>query len=89
MVMNAARSAGATGGTVLHGKGTGSEEEAKFYKVSIAQEKEVIMIVARAEQEGGDHAAILRKAGPDSEGGNHRVLLPVSEVAGFGMFDEE
>ena len=89
MVMNAARSAGATGGTVLHGKGTGSEEEAKFYKVSIAQEKEVIMIVARAEQKAAIMQAILRKAGPDSEAGTIVFSLPVSEVAGFGMFDEE
>ena len=84
MVMNAARSAGATGGTVLHGKGTGREEEAKFY-----QEKEVIMIVARTEQKSAIMQAILRKAGPDSEAGTIVFSLPVSEVAGFGMFDEE
>ena len=89
MVMNAARSAGATGGTVLHGKGTGREEEAKFYNVSIAQEKEVIMIVARTEQKSAIMQAILRKAGPDSEAGTIVFSLPVSEVAGFGMFDEE
>ena len=42
-VMNAARAAGATGGTVLHGKGTGSQNK-KFYNVSIAAEKEVILM---------------------------------------------
>ena len=88
MVMNAAREVGAAGGTVLHGKGTGSEDEAKFYNVSIAQEKEVVMIVAKSSQKSGIMQAILRKAGPDSEAGTIVFSLPVTEVAGFGMFDE-
>ena len=66
LVMNAARSAGAAGGTVLHGKGTGSEGGERFYNVSIAQEKEVILIVSRAEQKSGIMKAILEKAGPDT-----------------------
>lgn len=47
------------------------------------------MIVARAEQKAAIMQAILRKAGPDSEAGTIVFSLPVSEVAGFGMFDEE
>lgn len=84
-VMNAARSAGATGGTVLHGKGTGAEGEKKFYNVSIAREKEVILIVARTEQKSGIMKAILEKAGPNTEAGTIVFSLPTSEVAGFGL----
>ena len=47
-VMNAARAAGARGGTVLHGKGTGAKGAPKFYNISIAAEKEVILIVSAA-----------------------------------------
>ena len=83
MVMNAARIGGGDGGYRAARQGTGSEEEAKFYKVSIAQEKEVIMIVARAEQKAAIMQAILRKAGPDSEAGTIVFSLPVSEVAGL------
>ena len=82
LVMNAARSAGAT---VLHGKGTGSEGGERFYNVSIAQEKEVILIVSRAEQKSGIMKAILEKAGPDTEAGTIVFSLPPSEVAGFGL----
>ena len=39
MVMNAARAAGARGGTVLHGKGTGAKDAPKFYNISIAEER--------------------------------------------------
>lgn len=84
-VMNAARAAGAAGGTVLHGKGTGSENAEKFYNVSIASEKEVILIVAKAEQKAGIMKAILEKAGPASEAGTIAFSLPTSEVAGFGL----
>ena len=84
-VMNAARAAGAAGGTVLHGKGTGSENAEKFYNVSIASEKEVILIVAKAEQKAGIMKAILEKAGPASEAGTLAFSLPTSEVAGFGL----
>ncbi len=85
MVMNAARSAGAAGGTVLHGKGTGSARAEKFYSVSIAQEKEVILIVAKAEQKAAIMRTILEKAGPNTEAGTIVFSLPTSEVAGFGL----
>ena len=41
MVMEAARSAGASGGTVLHAKGTGSKNAEKFFGVSLASEREI------------------------------------------------
>lgn len=85
LVMNAARSAGAAGGTVLHGKGTGSDKAEKFYSVSIAQEKEVILIVAKTEQKAGIMRAILEKAGPNTEAGTIVFSLPTSEIAGFGL----
>ena len=58
-VMDAARSAGARGGTVIHGLGTGSKNAEKFYKVSIAAEKEVILIVSAASQKAAIMKAII------------------------------
>lgn len=86
-VMNAARAAGATGGTVLHGKGTGSQNK-KFYNVSIAAEKEVILMVARSDRKAAIMQSVLHHAGPDSDAGAVLFSLPVSEVAGFGLMDE-
>ena len=88
MVMNAAREAGAAGGTVLHGKGTGAVAAEKFYKVSIAQEMEVILIVSRAEQKAEIMKTILKKAGQNTEARAIVFSLPVTEVAGFGMFED-
>lgn len=87
MVMNAARSAGATGGTVLHGKGTGGISEEKFLNVSIAKEKEVVLIVAKSAQKSAIMKTILQCAGPQTEAGTIVFSLPISEVAGFGMFE--
>ena len=84
-VMDAARSAGARGGTVIHGLGTGSKNAEKFYKVSIAAEKEVILIVSAASQKAAIMKAIIEQAGPDTTAGAIAFSLPVSELAGFGI----
>ena len=86
-VMDAARAAGARGGTVLHGKGTGSRDAEKFFRVSIAQEKEVILIVAKADEKTAIMKSIVSQAGTDTEAGAVVMSLPVSAVAGFGMLD--
>lgn len=85
MVMDAARAAGAKGGTVLHGKGTGAKNAENFFKVSIASEKEMILIVASAEQKSAIMRSILESAGPGSPAGTIVFSLPVSEVAGFSF----
>ena len=84
LVMNAA---GARGGTVLHGKGTGAKADPKFHNISIAEEKEVILIVSKSEEKSEIMRSILRKAGPDTPAKAVVFSLPTSEVAGFGFFD--
>ena len=85
LVMNAARSAGATGGTVLHGKGTGAKEAEKFLSVSLAREKEILLILAKTAQKASIMKAILEKAGPGTEAGAVTFSLPTSAIAGFGL----
>ncbi|MBQ8858962.1 MAG: P-II family nitrogen regulator [Clostridia bacterium] len=86
-VMDAARAAGARGGTVLHGKGTGSKDAEKFFRVSIASEKEVILIVAKATEKAAIMQSIVQGAGVGTEAGAVVLSLPVTAVAGFGMLD--
>ncbi|NVP23701.1 P-II family nitrogen regulator [Treponema phagedenis] len=45
-VMDAARKAGATGGTILHARGTGKPEDEKFFGITIVPEKEQLLIIA-------------------------------------------
>ena len=84
-VMNAARSVGAAGGTVLHGKGTGDSGDERFLNVSIAKEKEIVLIVAKADKKADIMKAVIEKAGPSTEAGTIVFSLPVSDIAGFGF----
>lgn len=88
LVMNAARAAGARGGTVVHGKGTAAADTEKFYHISIAEEKEVILIVSATSQKASIMQAILKKAGPGTRAGALVFSLPTTEVAGFGLLKE-
>lgn len=84
IVMDAAREAGAGGGTVLHGKGTASEAADKFFGISVAQEKELVMIVADTEKKADIMRSVLRLAGPTTDAGAIVFSLPVSDIGGFG-----
>ncbi len=82
-VMNAARSAGAFGGTVLHAKGTGAKYAEKFFGVSLANEKEVILIAARSTEKSAIMRAIMEQTGPQTPAGAIVFSLPISSVAGL------
>jgi len=47
-VVDAARAAGAEGGTIIHGRGTGIHENAKLFGMSIQPEKEIILTLVPA-----------------------------------------
>ncbi len=89
MVMDAARSAGATGGTVLHAKGTGKTKTEKFFGVSLAEEKDMIYIVSSSNKKSEIMRAINQNAGTNTNAGAICFSLPVSEVAGLRKFDED
>ncbi|MCD7747923.1 MAG: P-II family nitrogen regulator [Firmicutes bacterium] len=82
-VMNAAREAGAAGGTVVHGKGTATKLAAKFFGVSIAEEKELIYIVAKKSGKDAIMKSVLEKAGPSTPAHAVAFSLPVEDVAGL------
>lgn len=89
VVMDAARSAGAGGGTVIHAKGTGMESARKFLGVSLAAEKEIIFIVTRTEEKNSIMKAIMERAGLDSKEKAIVFSLPVTSVVGMRMREEE
>ncbi len=81
-VMDAARSAGATGGTVVRAKGTGASI-AKFFGISISEEKEMIYIVAKRESRDDIMRAIMSMAGKGSDAHGIVFSLPVDSVCGI------
>lgn len=89
LVMDAARGAGAYGGTVIHAKGTGMEYAEKYLGVTIAAEKEMIFIVTKKEQKNGIMKAIMEQAGMDSAAKTVVFSLPVTDTAGLRLIDIE
>ena len=89
-VMDAARQAGARGGTILHVRGTGSQAEAKFFGITIQPEKELVLIVAPKEHRTPIMQAICQRAGLHTPGSGITFSLPVTAVAGIsGMTPDD
>ena len=86
LVMNAAREAGAAGGTTINAKGTAAGAE-KFFGLSLAVEKEIVFIVSSVEKKKDIMKAIMQKAGVDSKAHALVFSLPVSTTAGFRFAD--
>ena len=87
MVMDAAKSAGAGGGTVIHARGTGMERAESFFGVSLASEKEIIFIVSKTGQRSEIMREVMSKAGM----GAKAIIfsLPVTSTAGLRLLEDE
>lgn len=88
MVMDAARSAGAYGGTVIHARGTGMERAEQFLGFSLASEKEMIFIVTKKEQKNSIMKAIMENAGSESRAKSIVFSLPVTDTAGLRLIED-
>lgn len=88
LIMDAAREAGAYGGTVIHAKGTGIAAADKFMGVTLAAEKEVIYIVTKTSQKNPIMKAIMEKAGLESKAKAVVFSLPVTDTAGLRLVED-
>ena len=88
-VMDAARSANAGGGTVIHAKGTGMKSAERFLGVSLAEEKEIILIVAKSSEKNAIMKAIMEKSGLKSKDKAIVFSLPVTAAVGVRLEDDQ
>ena len=88
LVMDAARAAGAYGGTVIHARGTGMNQAELFFGVSLASEKDMTFIVTKKSQRNAIMSAIMKNAGMDTPAQSIVFSLPVTDVAGINMGDD-
>lgn len=91
VIMDAARQAGAGGGTILHAQGTGRKEAEKFLGISLASEKDVLFIVVKTKNRNKVMQAIMEKAGIETEAKGVVFSLPITDTAGcrFLHYDDE
>jgi len=88
-VMDVARAAGAAGGTILSGKGTGGEKAKKFFAMSLQEEKEVVLILVKEETRAEIMRAVAGAFGLDSPGKGIVFSLPVEESIGLNFIPFE
>ncbi len=87
--MEAARAAGAYGGTIVHARGTGMERAEKFLGISLASEKDMIFIVVKTNQRDLIMQKIMLQAGMETPANAIAFSLPVTDTAGRRLCDAE
>ncbi len=86
-VMEAAREAGAGGGTVVPSRSIVNEKAIGFWGTTIQDEKDIILIVSDDEKRLGIMQAISSKCGMHSEAKGLIVSLPIDNVIGIDRED--
>ncbi|MBQ8624233.1 MAG: hypothetical protein IJ424_07700 [Oscillospiraceae bacterium] len=82
-VMNCARAVGAGGGTVLRGRSVASENAMKTFGLSVQEEKDIVLIVAKPDKKLEIMQAISRECGMHSEAKGTVISFPIDEVIGI------
>ena len=82
-VMEAAKEAGARGGTVIHARGTANKEAEQFFHITIQSDKEIVMILVTDGIKDAVLHALYQSAGLKTEGQGIAFSLPVDEVVGL------
>ena len=82
-VMNAARSVGAGGGTVIHSRMIADESAQTMRTLDVQDEKKIIMIVATEENKAQIMQEIGKKCGTHSEAKGIVLSMPIENVVGI------
>ena len=79
-VMEAARAAGARGGSIIRGRGSANPEAEEFFNISIQPDKEVILILVTDEIKDAVMTAVFKNSGLSTDGQGIAYSLPVERT---------
>ena len=82
--MEAARNAGAAGGTIIRARSLANAKAEQFIGISIREEAEVLLILAQREGKLAIMDAVSKSAGLKTEAGGMLFSLPVDRTVGVG-----
>lgn len=82
-VMDAAKAAGARGGTVLKARGTANRESEELFHITIEPEKELVMIIVPSDIKDKVLKALYNGVGLDSAGQGIAFSLPIDYAVGL------
>lgn len=84
LVMEAAKAAGATGGTIIRARGSGSKEAESFYGVVVTPEKETVITIVDRDIKDAVLESIGKECGLQTKGQGICFSIPVSGSVGLG-----
>lgn len=82
-IIEASRQAGAEGGTIIVGRGTGVHEKKKLLGIPVEPEKEIIFSVVPRDRTQQILEAIVRAGELDKPGAGIAFVLELKQVAGI------
>ena len=82
-LVNTAREAGASGGTILNARGQANEGMANFFGMSEQQEKEIILLMVDREKKTSIMKALTETHGLNTKARGIIYSLPVESVVGM------
>lgn len=93
-VVSASKKAGAEGGTILFGRGTGIHEKAKLFSIPIEPEKDIVLTLIDRRKTEDVLQAITKEANLDLPGKGIAFVLEVEKTIGINhilnaMFNAE
>ena len=82
-VMDAAKKAGASGGTVLHSRQLVNDEVNTFWGINVQDEREIVLIISNTDNKVNIMQAINEKCGVSSSAKGIVMALPIDSVIGI------
>jgi nitrogen regulatory protein PII len=82
-VMDAAKKAGARGGTIINARGTAGKEAETFFHITVQPEKEIVMILVTKDIKDSVLNALYEEVGLDTAGQGIAFSVPVDSVVGL------
>ena len=87
--MEAARAAGAAGGTILRARSISNAKAEQFIGITLMQEQEILLILAKRENKLAIMQALSDRVGLKTEAGGVIFSLPVDKTAGIAAAEED
>lgn len=85
VAMDAARKAGARGGTVIAARGIAEDEVKRFFGIEIQAEKEIVFLIVRSEERQEVMTALMKAVGMNTR--SHGLVLSVPLSSAIGLAD--
>lgn len=82
-VMDVARREGATGGTIVHARGTANPNAEQEFQITINPEKDLLLLTVKSDIKDNILKAIYNEAGLGSDANAVAFSLPVTNVVGI------